>query len=88
MDTLHIGGVADGELHDITPNVVAGRQSFKYRNDFPSDHLRHDNYARKCINVRDRDGTVRLIELMVLVGMKDQEVVASVEAKLNVVVLP
>lgn len=40
MDTLHIGGVADGESADLPENVMTGRHSFKLSRDFLSDPLR------------------------------------------------
>lgn len=55
METLHIGGVADGEMLDIAGNVMSSRHSFKLSTEVSSDPLRHHDYQRQVFMVK-REG--------------------------------
>jgi hypothetical protein len=84
MDTLHIGGVADGETSDLPENVMTGRHSFKLSRDFLSDPLHHHDYVRRVLTVRRDNGTVEVQEVMVWDKLSEAEVKALIEARLNV----
>ncbi len=83
MKILHIGGIADGESHDLHDNVGAGRQSFKRSTDFPGDPLLHHDYVRRMFTLCLDEKHSEERELMVWNGLADHEAAALVGARLG-----
>lgn len=84
MEILHIGGVADGETRELPGNVMAGRHSFKYIGDFDADPLRHHDYERQVFSIREADGEIKGLQVMVWNGLPKAVIPALIEARLKV----